>query len=630
MDDDISPWWAERQRALGAELDVNTSERRWSTLGTIGDCHRALIDPRGAITPASGGWLVDWWVGFDDQWYVPSRTASVRQSLDGDAPVVETVLRVPSGEVVHRAWAVADGDGDVPAVVIEVHNTTSAAIAVAFAVLPWDLTGTASITDIGLDGTTVLVDGAAALSLPRSPSRFATGDISRSAFAVTAAGDASEAWLGAGARCAEGRASAAFILPLPHTASVRAVVPLGGSPIPPERITRFADAERVVSGWRAQTDGAARFAIPEHGVDAAIVAAQRFARVQAGADVVLDSFGDEVDGLASCELANALAQHGEIDAAVRILLSMADRQLDDGAFDHDRVDATAAWLVMLDRLVDLADDDSIALPVVDQVTAAALAIRHRERRGRLRSRGRPFGRGAGPSWLVDDEQRMAYDIAWATSAYAAAASLLARAGQDEGAGDVAGFATELAPLVTSVPLPGALVDGFVAVDDARTIAAPSLTADVAGVAAQFGSTDAIDALRWLCRTGPNGAWPDRVDPRTGAGVGSDGHDVRSTAAFLQFVRSLAVVERTEALDLLPVVPTEWYGQGLEVHDAPTTFGRLSFAIRWHGERPALLWDLEAPRSGAPAVSLRVPGLDPSWSTTDLRGETLLGTPPGRS
>ncbi|MGI8757498.1 MAG: hypothetical protein ACR2MB_16900, partial [Acidimicrobiales bacterium] len=67
----------------------------------------------------------------------------------------------------------------------------------------------------------------------------------------------------------------------------------------------------------------------------------------------------------------------------------------------------------------------------------------------------------------------------------------------------------------------------------------------------------------------------------------------------------------------------WFGGGVELHDAPTTAGRLSFALRWHGRRPALLWDLER-HPGPGEVELRAPALDPAWSTTSVRGEALLG------
>ncbi len=66
-----------------------------------------------------------------------------------------------------------------------------------------------------------------------------------------------------------------------------------------------------------------------------------------------------------------------------------------------------------------------------------------------------------------------------------------------------------------------------------------------------------------------------------------------------------------------------------MHHAPTAHGELSYAVRWHGDRPALLWELVAGdgqtgsgRSGA-VVTLRAPGLDETWSTREPRGEALL-------
>jgi hypothetical protein len=49
-------------------------------------------------------------------------------------------------------------------------------------------------------------------------------------------------------------------------------------------------------------------------------------------------------------------------------------------------------------------------------------------------------------------------------------------------------------------------------------------------------------------------------------------------------------------------------------------------MRWHGERPALLWEL-VPRPGAGPVQLRIPGLDPAWSTNAPSGDALLSPLP---
>ena len=75
------------------------------------------------------------------------------------------------------------------------------------------------------------------------------------------------------------------------------------------------------------------------------------------------------------------------------------------------------------------------------------------------------------------------------------------------------------------------------------------------------------------------------------------------------MRAHLVDELDDGLALSPIVPDAWLGQGWEVHDLPTAYGRLSFAIRWHGERPALLWELE-PHDGIGPVRLTTPDARP--------------------
>ena len=68
-------------------------------------------------------------------------------------------------------------------------------------------------------------------------------------------------------------------------------------------------------------------------------------------------------------------------------------------------------------------------------------------------------------------------------------------------------------------------------------------------------------------------------------------------------------EDDAGLSVLPEGLGPWAGQPIELHGAPTAFGPFSFAVRWHGPRPALLWELAAhPGTAGPVI--RAPGLDP--------------------
>ena len=93
---------------------------------------------------------------------------------------------------------------------------------------------------------------------------------------------------------------------------------------------------------------------------------------------------------------------------------------------------------------------------------------------------------------------------------------------------------------------------------------------------------------------------------------------RGDAELLTRVRALLAYDGADGIvTLLADLPRSWRGHGVDVRDAPTRAGPVSYAIRWHGPRPALLW--EAP----PGVQLRAPGLDVAWTTRDPSGEALL-------
>jgi hypothetical protein len=98
---------------------------------------RGFVDEFGYLH-FDGGWRVEWWVGGDDHWHVPAASASRRQRVIGNTPVVETVIRVPGGDVAWRAAAAATSEGG--AIAVEFENSATIPVALGIALItPADL-----------------------------------------------------------------------------------------------------------------------------------------------------------------------------------------------------------------------------------------------------------------------------------------------------------------------------------------------------------------------------------------------------------------------------------------------------------------------------------------------------------
>ena len=115
----------------------------------------------------------------------------------------------------------------------------------------------------------------------------------------------------------------------------------------------------------------------------------------------------------------------------------------------------------------------------------------------------------------------------------------------------------------------------------------------------------------------------RADVDVSAGVIASFADLRRSSSVGRFVRSIErrIVDRGQFLT--GGMPTAWLGNNFEVHGLPTSPSTTaSFAVRWHGERPAVLWE----QQGDTPIELSAPDIDPDWQTTDRSGETLWPAP----
>jgi hypothetical protein len=701
----VWPYWLERQLDPASPAFVprghlpfltNVTARNWTAVGNIGSAWEAIVDPRGLVTPWFDGWSLDWWIGADDRWHLPSREVAVRQRLVDGMPVVETSMRVPTGDAVQRVYAVHDNEGEL--VIVEIENRSTLPFAVALAVRPCNPEGLAVVERIGLhDGTTVTVDGRVAMLLPRPPSRsarsvFHDGDVA----GVVMTGRATEE-LPPDVRDDAGLASAAFIYPLAHTATLRVALPMVATrrtrrrglarrraAKAPALPTSIPTAQQVATGWRVHAGRGMRLELPDARL-AECVDAQR-------AFLLLLHDGEEITPGPStyhrfwfrdaAYLLGALDRFGYDREVAEVVRSYPGRQHADGFyFSQAREwDANGAALHAMAEHWRLHRDRELLDELAPSIAKGAEWIERKRRSGARRAD--PAVRGLLPPSVSAEHlgpfDWFYWDDFWGVRGLRDAAAMLEAAGESRAAGDSRRMADDfLADLERSLELTAArlgtpavpagprrridpAVIGSLAAtwplrlldaDDPRMAATADvvrerflqgdaffqgishtglgtyLTLQLAFVELEAGDRRALDRLEWLLGAATSTwTWPEAVHPRLPGGCMGDGHHGWAAADLLSVVRNLLVrdvrtVDGVTDLALCSMLPDAWLGQGIEVHDAPTHAGRLSFAVRWHGDRPALLWELD-PHDGA-AARFTAPGLDAAWTSSELQGEALL-------
>ena len=571
----VQPWWVERSKEqiknqkLGPPQSNNVA-RSWTLTGNLESSHRIAVDPRGLITVKPGSWSLDWWLGVDQTWLYPAQHGSVRQRLVDGAPVVETVIRVAGGDVIHRVYA-ARVDGEY--IVVEVENRASRPLALALAVRPYDHLGGGRVDQIELNDRTLSVDGDVALICGRTPGRLvvgAGGVDPASLLDQTASTDRS-------ITCETGMASAVIIVPLVHSSTFRSAVPLGYVN-DAQVIPKLPSAQQVASGWGKHAVSACRFVLPSGRINDLFDASRQSLLLASTGKDVEPAPGapprESTDGAATLM---ALAEAGYRTTVREILISRAKRQDRLGAVTHRNQDVTGATVIAADRALEVAPDPSLAHALSEFVAD-------------------------GTRWML------ANPVDGTAEALIAAHKILVRVGAEKAARELSNLLT---PIVKADKTTIEQDENLDVVELARS-------------AFELSATDPPEAWRTLEKlaslASPTSSWPSLVSLNTRRGTGGAGHDLRVTAWFVRAVLRLLVDDRDECLRVAAVWPDQWHAQGVEVHQVPSRFGAVSWAVRWHGDRPALLWEVEG---GPSDLMVIAPGLDSTFQGEGPMGEQLL-------
>jgi len=307
-------WFQDR---LGRSGDSPTHALEGAVIGDL-DGPTAIVDRHGRVGAIDGGWWVEWGVGAADRWRVAHDEVAVRQSRVADAPVYETWMRVPSGDVVQRVASANDGLGRV--LVLDFENLSADAVAVAVA------GRVAASATVSGDADAVVLDGIEWIRGER-PAGGVTAVVGDPWPQVIAGPDTARV------EAAGAEASGALVLALPHRQRVQVHVLLEGDfpvrPVTPDEIS---------AGWRTVTAGALSIQVPDADLgeawdrilpDLIVQAGSDDPRVAAEAAVVLDVAGlhDEADRARATVV--AAAESGAlsgVDAAAG-LRALASRDL---------------------------------------------------------------------------------------------------------------------------------------------------------------------------------------------------------------------------------------------------------------------------------------------------------------
>lgn len=601
----------------------------FTSVGTTNAGPLAAVDGRGGVQGLDGSWSLDWWVGADDRWHLPADEAAVRQRRVEATPVVETAMRIPAGDAVATAFGVRAGGVTDDLVALDVANDSTLPVALALV-----LTGRSKVT---VEGRQAVIDGTTTVQFGRAPSRWAAGDDPAVVRAAVVDGTAAAAE--PSGHIGHGRVLA-VLFPLAHTARLRTTITVpagrsrasdtGGPGADPAAVAPTPEAERVASGWRAQLDRGMAVRLPDEPLTEAIDLAR--------AAILLAAAGplDDAPVADLARMARALDGQGFGDEAGAVVAHLGGRQRLTGRFGRGSV-ATADTVAALRAFGDhwrCTHDQALAEAMVGPVAKAAHRI----------GKGRAGDAGAGVARV---------ELAVALHA---AVDLLDGAGQPDTARLVAALpaasletADAVAARAGTGPVPLDQVLGGTLTPEHRSVAPRSgvgtgSLAAGGGPGAEVTGTGAPDAGRGaggpVGGTGTSDAGRGAGGPTGGSGRPGPGTRYAVAAARLLECVGVALVDdgrgspRAAMSAASPIItlfagfPAAWRGQPVEVHDAPTRFGLLSCAVRWHGERPALLWDLHPwPDAGAgPAVTLAAPSLDPGWSAVEPQGEALLAAP----
>ncbi len=505
-------------------------------LGDLDSGVLATLSHGGVVRHPS--WSVQWWIGAEDRWHRPDVEPSTRQRWLKATPVVESVIKIPSGSAVCTTAVARRGGSEFPGVLSEVRNDSPIPVGCARVL--------ASSGAMLADERGLFFEGEQVVSVTRGQLRFAGAESLDALAEMLAKEELSTEPV------ARRGGVVAVVAPLPHTATAAALVhPVGGGTNAILDRAALPTSDQIVAGWQRHVQAVGRV-LPDDPRDSDQVSlATAFTLIEASAEADTAAVANSLEAL--CRI-GAWPAHSY--RCAELLTELRNRQRLNGSFEGENpLGSTVAAISAMSAAWSAGISYESGATLVGPIAAAH----------HWSSKKRRFAELAA--------------VPHAAATFLAAAGTLEDLGQPE--------------------------------------VASTLVATAQSLRVRNGLSTASD-----------------LDTASDLHSAAEAASAASAASVLLADLRAHVVEDASGLDFWPGFRQDQFGQPCEVHGIATRFGSFSCAIRWHGRRPALLWELdpwnrsvpEETASGSGIPTLRASALDPDWAGSGLRGEALLAEP----